>query len=345
VKLSQRHRKKKRLRGGEEAVIRQIARSAKSFREKSGSPTGLRLGIGDDAGLWRPRVGFETILTSDWFLEGTHFLKNLHPPDAVGWKSLARAVSDVAAMGGEPRCFLLNLALPENCTGKWLAEFLGGLRRASRTLGCALLGGDTTRRNEILINITVAGEVRSGEARLRSGARAGDRIFASARLGEAELGWKLLLKDKKARSRRSSALVKKHLYPELRTDLGRWLAKRGIATAMMDLSDGLSSDLPRLCAASEVGARIHLDKLPLSAEIFGERFSKKERVAAALHGGDDYELLFCVAKRSTGKIPKHFSGIALTEIGEITSERSIHWEDEAGKLHRLTPGGWDPFRK
>jgi thiamine-monophosphate kinase len=119
----------------------------------------VSLGIGDDTALLRPKTGHQTILTCDWFLEGTHFLRDKHPPDAVGWKCLARAVSDIAAMGGVPRCFLLSLALPETHTRRWLDEFLGGLQRAARKFECVLAGGDTTRRNEILINVTVAGEI------------------------------------------------------------------------------------------------------------------------------------------------------------------------------------------
>src|SRR5271170_1668228 len=127
----------------------------------------VQLGIGDDAALFSPRRGYETILTCDWFLEGTHFLRDKHPADSVGWKCLARAVSDVAAMGGEPRCFLLSLTLPVSHTGRWLDQFLGGLRRAARRFQCPLAGGDTTRRREICINVTVVGEVRSGRAILR----------------------------------------------------------------------------------------------------------------------------------------------------------------------------------
>ena len=148
----------------------------------------LLLAPGDDAALWSPGAGHETILTCDWFLEGTHFLRDKHPADAVGWKCLARAVSDIAAMGGEPRCFLLSLALPPELTGKWLDEFLRGLRRASKALRCELAGGDTTRRDEVLISITVIGEVRDGAAILRSVRAPGDAIFVSGTLGEADLG-------------------------------------------------------------------------------------------------------------------------------------------------------------
>jgi len=130
-----------------------LGRIAQAFAGKRGrGDRALRLGIGDDAALYVPRSGYESVLTCDWFLEGTHFLRKQHPADAIGWKCLARAVSDVAAMGGIPRCFLLSLALPPSHTGKWLGQFLGGLRRASRRFRCVLAGGDTTRQEKILIN-------------------------------------------------------------------------------------------------------------------------------------------------------------------------------------------------
>src|SRR5713226_7378183 len=179
----------------EDSILRKIAASSRSSQGQ-GSGHSVALGIGDDAALFRPKPGHEIILTCDWFLEGTHFLRDKHPPDAVGWKCLARALSDVAAMGGTPRCFLLSLALPETHTGRWLDRFLGGLRRASRKFRCALAGGDTTRRNKILINVTVVGEVPSRHAVLRSGARKGDILYVSGRLGEAELGLQLVLRGK-----------------------------------------------------------------------------------------------------------------------------------------------------
>src|SRR3984957_7329221 len=232
----------------ENDLIRKIlGKSSRSNDLKSG----LRLGIGDDAALFAPRSGYETILTCDWFLEGTHFLRDRHPADSVGWKCLARAASDIAAMGGTPSCFLLNLALPADATGKWLNSFLGGLRRAARSLDCVLAGGDTTRSKQILINITVIGEIREGHEVLRSGARPGDVLCVSGRLGEAEQGLRLLRKIRGKVNQKNEA-IGKHLYPEPRVALGRWLAERDLASAMIDLSDGLSSDLERLCRASGV---------------------------------------------------------------------------------------------
>jgi thiamine-monophosphate kinase len=327
----------------EAGLLRRIERAV-----RAGGPnrkgSGIRLGIGDDAALWAPRPGYEVVLTTDWFLEGTHFLRNAQPPDAVGWKSLARAVSDVAAMGGEPRCCLVSLALPLDCTKEWLNEFMKGLTRCSRALGCPIVGGDTTRWKQILLNVCVIGEVKSGRAVLRSGAQAGDRVFVSGRLGEAELGLRLVKRKQRAAAR-ANRMTRKHLRPVPRTGLGIWLGANGLATAMMDLSDGLSSDLARLCAASGVGARINAGRLPTAAGAFSREFSSSERLHAALHGGDDYELLFCVGCKAAAKIPAKLSGVELTEIGEIQAESGIRLVDGSGEETPLRAGGWDPFRK
>ncbi len=325
----------------ENSLLKKIAQAAGPLAKKE-----LRIlarGIGDDAALFKPKPGHEMILTCDWFLEGTHFLRDMHPPDAVGWKCLARAVSDVAAMGGMPRCFLLSLALPKSHTGPWLDLFLGGLRRASRKFQCVLAGGDTTRRQEILINVTVTGEVCSGHAVLRSGARAGDVLCVSGRLGEAELGLQLLKQHRGIVSEKNP-LIRKHLYPEPRVALGEWLAKRGLATAMMDLSDGLSSDLPRLCAASGVGARVESAKIPLVKKPAVHGKQALDLLQLALHGGDDYELLFTVPRRFTNWLPRRFRGIPLTAIGEITRDQRPVVILADGPEQPLVPGGWDPFR-
>ncbi|HXP15880.1 MAG TPA: thiamine-phosphate kinase, partial [Terriglobales bacterium] len=332
-----------RKRQSEDSILRKIATSSRSLHGQ-GLGHSFARGIGDDAALFRPKPGHEIILTCDWFLEGTHFLREKHPPDAVGWKCLARAISDVAAMGGTPRCFLLSLALPETHTGRWLDLFLGGLRRASRKFHCALAGGDTTRRDEVLINITVAGEVRAGTSVLRSGARADDILYVSGRLGEAELGLQILRRSK-GRASSKNPRTRKHLYPEPRLALGQWLVKKGLATAMMDLSDGLSSDLPRLCAASEVGARLEKAKIPHVQIPYLAHRHGHDPMQLALHGGDDYELLFTVPPRKAKLLPKTFRGVALTPIGKITRGRTLLVLDENDRASHFTPGGWDPFRK
>jgi thiamine-monophosphate kinase len=325
------------MKTSENDLIRRIRATAVPIRRDSG----IRLGIGDDAALLVPQHGYETILSSDWFLEGTHFLRDRHPADSVGWKCLARAVSDIAAMGGQSRCFLLSLAIPETHTGQWLDEFLVGLRRAARKFKCPLAGGDTTRHREILINVTVVGEVRTGRALLRSGARPNDIIFVSGRLGQAELGLQRLRGKK--RIRKGDLSLNKHLYPVPRIALGRWLAEDRVATAMMDLSDGLSSDLPRLCEASGVGARLEASRIPT---VVPNRsgLEKIDLLDLALHGGDDYELLFTVHPRKAGRLPRTFQGIALTAIGTITMEPNLTLVPLDGSKQALPIGGWDPFR-
>lgn len=321
-----------------------IEKIEKAFARRRNASKAVRLGIGDDAALFHPQAGHETVLTCDWFLEGAHFLRDAHPPDSVGWKCLARAASDIAAMGGIPRCFLFSLALPTSHTGRWLNEFLGGLRHASREFRCALAGGDTTQHKEILINITVVGEAQTGRAVFRSGARAGDLIYVSGRLGEAELGLQTLRKSRGLASSKKS-LLKKHLYPEPRLALGQWLANRRLASAMMDLSDGLSSDLPRLCTASGVGALLESAKIPRVRELDVARRYGLEPLALALHGGDDYELLFTVGPRKAKSLPPAFRGISLTRIGEVTRGTKVVLHEENGRERPSKAGGWDPFRK
>jgi thiamine-monophosphate kinase len=303
----------------------------------------LSLGIGDDAALISGTPGYEMVLTCDWFLEGTHFLRDKHPADAVGWKCLARAVSDIAAMGAIPCCFLLSLALPRELTTSWLHDFLRGLRRAATRFGCSLAGGDTTERREVLINVTVVGEVRRGREVRRSGARPGDLIYVSGRLGEAELGLQSLREQKRVMSKPEGRL-RRHLYPEPRLELGRWLSEKRVANAMMDLSDGLSSDLRRLCEASKVGALIRSDDLPTVGMTKVGRKREVDPLELALHGGDDYELLFTVSKSKATRLPRSVGGVAITPIGEVTREREVMVTDGTGRSRVLNPGGWDPFR-
>jgi thiamine-monophosphate kinase len=330
-------------RQNEDSLIRKIAHRWRLVPHSVPGQS-VVLGIGDDASLLRPKSGQEIILTCDWFLEGTHFLRDQHPPDSVGWKCLARALSDIAAMGGTPRCFLLSLALPQKLTGRWLDLFLGGLRRASRKFQCPLAGGDTTRQSKVLINVSIVGEVPTGHAVRRSGARAGDILYVTGRLGEAEVGLQIVRHGARPAQKRNPS-TSKHLYPEPRLALGQWLSKRGLATAMMDISDGLSTDLPRLCAASAIGAQIEEAKIPqVHTSDLAIKYGRNP-IQLALHGGDDYELLFTVPPQRAKLLPKRFQGVRLTAIGRITRERELLLLEKDGSASHLPSGGWDPFRK
>lgn len=332
----------------EEQVIKKVTR-AMSGGKGDGVPASLksllRLGTGDDAAIVVPRQGKEWVWSCDAFLEGVHFLAEVQPADAVGWKGLVRAASDLAAMGATPRLFLLTLALPSAKTGRWLNEFARGMGRAARILGMRLAGGDTTASESVVISITVLGEADLRKEVRRSGARAGDIIYVSGRLGRAELGLRLL-RDRLRGRRRSAPLIRPHFYPPIRIELGRWLAAHGFPSAMMDISDGLSTDLARLVAASGVGARIWSDRVPCVAvprELAGR--AGFDPLELALHGGDDYELLFTVPRRKERQLGRAPDGVKLTAIGEITRHRRIVLVGEHRRESILKAEGWDSFRK
>jgi thiamine-monophosphate kinase len=319
-----------------------IERVARNLPSQVGA--GVRVGIGDDAAVIRPRAGVEWVLTTDAFLENVHFLLRIHPPEAVGYKALARATSDLAAMGARPRYFLLSLALPPSCTGKWFDRFLKGMSRAARAFGLVLAGGDTTINPEAAINLTVIGEVVPGRTVLRSGARPGDMICVSGTLGEAELGL-LLLRQVLPVGRKWRGLLQKHLYPEPQLALGAWLARNGKATAMIDTSDGLSTDLANLCKASGVGAKLWAGKIPKVVLPSGLQKLGLDPLRLALDGGEDYELLFTVPRRQARHLPCAVRGVPITVIGEVTRSKRILLIDDAGRMKTLPAQGWDPFRK
>jgi thiamine-monophosphate kinase len=223
--------------------------------------------------------------------------------------------------------------------------FLGGLRRASQKFRCALAGGDTTRKKDVLISVTVVGEISGGHAILRSGAKDGDLIYVSGCLGEAELGLLMLRSGSATRSKGNPTLLK-HLYPEPRLSLGQWLAAKRLATSMIDLSDGLSTDLGRLCTASRVGALVDLDGFPAVEVPSRLRTVVRNPFLLALHGGDDYELLFTAAPGKLPSLPWQFRGVPITPIGHVTSGSHGVWMNaKTSKQRILRPGGWDPFRK
>src|ERR1700735_1844964 len=255
--------------GTEDALIQRIAKgmpSATSELQTKAATARARLllGIGDDAAAITTDERTDLVLSCDAFIEDMHFLAHLHPADSVGYKALVRAASDLAAMGAAPRLWLLTLALPASRTGAWLDGFIAGMRRAARLLGMRLAGGDTTKAETVAIGITVVGEMAHGRAVRRDGARPGDAIYTSGVLGRAQLGLELMRRGWAApgRGARVRALMQAHLYPRIPIALGAWLAERGVASAMMDISDGLSTDLTRLCKASGVGAGLIARGIP-----------------------------------------------------------------------------------
>lgn len=353
----------------EDQLIQRIARAVPSVTGHARDSYGLVLGIGDDAAILSSRSGQQWVVSCDAFVEGVHFLADIHPADSVGYKALVRAASDLVAMGAAPRLFLLTLALPQPRTGPWLDQFLGGMRRAAKYLDMRLAGGDTTTSTTVSISITVLGQIESadqtgrthtrharnegGRAQplTRSGGRPGDKIYVSGTLGRAQIGLDLIRRWKKTTETAAKAMqemLPPHLYPRLRVELGRWLARNRVASAMMDLSDGLSSDLTRLCRASGVGAKLYAERIPaVSAspsllKLLPRRF---DPLTAALHGGDDYELLFTVPAANEKRLRAAPDSSELTCIGELMRDRHIVLVGTDGKATPLRPAGWDPFRK
>jgi thiamine-monophosphate kinase len=333
----------------EAQLIERIAKAVPSVtgtRRTAKAQRGLRLGIGDDAAVLAAGRRHEWVLSCDALVDGIHFRAESYPPDSVGYKALARATSDLAAMGAEARFFLLTLALPTGFRGKWLDHFLRGMGRAARELGMRLAGGDTTRSDKVSISITVIGEVGRGLAVTRAGARPGDWIYVSGRLGRAALG--LALMEARGRAAKLLApLLKPHLYPQIRIELGTWLARHCVASAMIDISDGLSTDLGRLCRASGVGAQLAAERIPCvripAAATRVLRGKPLDPLRMALHGGEDYELLFTVPRRNWKRLRVVPEFGNCTAIGEIVPGGRIALVDEKGRATRLEPLGWDPF--
>ena len=279
----------------------------------------LVAGIGDDCAIFRPRNSREDLLfTTDMLVEDTHFRRATHGAGDIGWKALARGLSDIAAMGGEPRFCLVSLALAPWCDAVWVDGFFRGLLRLAGRTGAVLAGGDLSHGAILACDVVVAGAVPRGRALRRDGARAGDAIYVSGALGGSALGMAV---------GRGKAW-RRHLRPEPRLALGRFLRETVRATAAMDLSDGLSLDLARLSKASGLGAEIGAPPVWRGATL-----------AQALDGGEDYELLFTAPPRA--HVPAAFEGISLTRIG-VMRRQSPGSVIMTGKP--LEPGGYDHFK-
>jgi thiamine-monophosphate kinase len=325
----------------EKTLIAQIRRLAKSsiHGHSRRLNSSVLNGIGDDSAVLRLPSGRDALITTDFTLEGIHFRRDWHPPEAVGHRCLARGLSDIAAMGGEPVAAFLSVAFPRNLPQAWVDRFMRGLFRLAKKNDVGLAGGDTAESpNGILADIVLVGTVPRGKAVPRSGARPGDCIYVSGELG----GSAAALMQMRARPKRklNPREYVRHFYPEPRLELGRMLRERGLATAMIDLSDGFSTDLAHICDESRVGAELYAAAIPRAR--VGKPAHEVD-LDLALHGGEDYELLFTapVGKRVSSEI----AGVAITQIGHVTRSRKIVLRDSAGKGHKLVPRGWEHFRK
>ena len=299
------------------------------IRKISVRPAGrLVLGIGDDCAAFRPKRGFDTLATTDMLVEGVHFRVS-QGLAAVGYKAMAANISDILACGGRPLYALAAVGLPEKAAMQSALALHKGLRKCADKLGVKIIGGDTVRADKLVISITVLGEVASGETVTRSGAKAGDYILVTGELGNGAAALKL----------------NKAYLPPLRPELSRELCGRGIVSSMIDVSDGLSSELHHLCEESGTGALIYEELVPVSkAAVFLSSGKRSRSLAAAFSGGEDYELLFTVPAEFLGtalKLGRKHSRISL--IGMMKPRRFGVKLFSEGRTKRLPLGGYDAF--
>lgn len=331
---------------GEDGVVRIFAGARR--RSDTGRRSAVLIGPGDDAALVRPTRGARLLLTNDLLAEGIHFRRVWARPVDLGWKLGAVNASDIAAMGGRPRWALLALALPPELDRSFAEGLARGLRAAARSFGFTLIGGDTCASAAgIHLSLTLAGE--AGPRLLtRDGAQPGDQLFVTGHLGAATLGLAALERHGSALPNPLRQCARRHLHPEPRLAFGAALARTGLARAALDVSDGISRDLGRLCAASQVGAEVRAGRLPvLPATRRAAGLLDRDPTAAALHGGEEYELLFTARSNDAQRVSALGKrlGLAVTAIGRILPRRAgVAVVGADGRRLALTPAGWEHFR-
>jgi thiamine-monophosphate kinase len=306
------------------------------YFNRPGRRQGVLLGVGDDAALLELPPGQCLVAATDTLVEGRHFPRGA-PPESIGHQCLAVNLSDLAAMGADPAWALLSLCMPE-AREDWLEPFATGLLALADRHGVALVGGDTVR-GPLVLSVTALGVVPPGEALRRSGARPGDELFVSGWPGESAAGLDLLQRD--PGSAGADPLVRRFLFPEPRIALGR--ALRGLASAAMDVSDGLLGDLQKLCHASGVSATLELEQLPVSP-VLAARFPPQQTERFILHGGDDYELLFTLppGSASAEQLRSLAESCGVHRIGSIGDGRGVSCL-RGGKAVSIPAGGYDHF--
>ena len=348
---------------GELALIETIRRVAVRPHTRS-----LVKGIGDDCAILRPRPGYEICVTTDYSLENVHFRRDWHPPQSAGHRCLARGLSDLAAMGADPLAVFLSLAVPADLPERWLDGFLEGLLALARRHRVPLAGGDTAQSPSGLITADIVGlgQIPQNQARLRSTAKPGDLLYVTGTLGgaAAELlalptllartnasvlkghGFGRAVKtEKKGRaSAPEGRFNRPHLYPEPRLAAGRRL--RTLVSAMIDISDGLSTDLTHLCQESRLAAILEEAALPIHPLALAQAKTATEALHLALHGGEDYELLFTASPAV--KIPRSIAGVPIHRIGALRrpagNQPRIVLTTRTGKQLSVAPQGWQHFR-
>ncbi|MEW6501360.1 MAG: thiamine-phosphate kinase [Thermodesulfobacteriota bacterium] len=317
--------------------------------EAAGEAPDLLRGIGDDCAVFRQAGGgLVSLVTTDTLVEGVHFDCRWHPPHLLGRKAVAVNMSDIAAMGGTPRFVLLSLAAPSQVDGAWLDALLAGFLASVREYGAILIGGDTVKSGrEVVLSVTVFGEAPANEVCYRAGARAGDAVLVSGTLGQAAAGLALCRAGRQEENPAWQPLVAAHCDPLAQVALGRLLAESGKVHAMMDLSDGIATDLAHLCAESKVGAEIDSAALPLSPELRQAAAAcGAEPLEWALRGGEDYQLL-CTCAAGDAATLRHLArerlGLTLSPVGRIVAGQGVVLLD-GGSRREISYQGYDHFR-
>ena len=316
----------------------------------SGDAPGVVVGVGDDAAVLEP-TRHQGLVTADMLVEGVHFELGVTAAHDLGHKAIAVNVSDIAAMGGSPRYAVASVALPPSIETAWVMELYGGMREAATEYGLTVVGGDTTRGERATVAVTVIGEVAKDRAVTRSGAMPGDVVAVTGTLGGSAGGLRIARTPDEERKGLLSTpwgrrLVGIHERPVARVGEGQTLAAAG-ATAMMDLSDGLSLDLARLCDESRVGATVRLEDVPIAPGL-PELASATgaDPLDLALNGGEDFELLVTLAKEAVEPARRRLDeryGTPLTEIGEIAEGAGVTAVGAGATREPLEAKGWDHF--
>ena len=324
------------------AGIKRMAGATSAGVHGDANATGVLQGIGDDCARLQIPSRHEILVTTDFSLEGIHFRRDWHPSESVGHRCLARGLSDIAAMGGKPMAAFLSLALPKGLSQTWVEGFMRGFMKLARRHKVTLAGGDTAQSpHGVLADVTVVGNVPHGTSVMRAGARPGDILYATGELGASAATLRILMRNKGKKI--LAVQHKEHFYPEPRIKGGEYLRKKKIAHAMIDISDGLSVDVTHICKDSGVGAMILADRLPMDRAM-KILIHEKPALQAALHGGEDYELLFTAAESK--RIPKSIAGVNITPIGIITKSKKISLTDSMLRtIEPLEANGWEHFKK
>jgi thiamine-monophosphate kinase len=308
------------------------------------------LGIGDDAAIFKPTKGHEMVFTTDMLVEGRHFDFKWISPWQLGAKTMAVNISDCAAMGAKPTVAVVSLGVPSNFPVKDLEAFYDGLKGWGEQFGAQVVGGDTVGSDKFIVNVALVGEVEAGKALKRSGAKAGDALFVTGTLGDAAGGLHSLQHPSDKEKHAAAHLVKRHLAPVPRFTVGRTLSTKKLASAAIDISDGLSSEIHHLCEESGVGAEIHEEALPISTSL--DHYCKESGLNIldfVLNGGEDYELLFTVPlpriSEAVQKLPAE-TGVAVKSIGRMVPKaKGITLITHKGQRIPLEAKGFDHFNK